>query len=429
MHLGGGKLIHRAIVAALVTSVALTACGQTAEPPASAGYRLFLLEGLDNFGARVTVRDSGTGKIERELPAGTPSPDWSRYYTITHLNGSTQVTAVDPRSGRTLDQLTIPSGYNLTNLGFQGPAVGLSPNGQWLVLTGSKSYADGKPYTTFVVGQSSLAEPFKQVRVPGDMTFDALSNDGQSLYLIETMGAIGHYQVRLFNVGSQSLAMQPVVDKREPTEPMNGVRGESLPAADANYVFTVYARNEGPFIHALPLDQPVAWCIELPTSSASNWDEQFHWSLAANSDNSKLYAVNGSSGVIAEMSPASLPKISRIVRFNPNSQSLRPAGSVVQASARGLAIGGAVLSSDGRTLFALGQSGILAIETATLRVRARYLEEHDILSLRLSADGKWLYGADRGNRVLQIDPQTGLVAGDVMGVDNPWAVLFATSKS
>jgi hypothetical protein len=416
---------HRLVTLLLVSSALLTACGSSGPPRAATGYRLFLEEGLDNAGARITVRQSGSSEMERVLPAGTPAQDWSRYYTITHLNGSSQLAALEPASGRTLAQREVPAGYALPGLGFQGPSIGLSPNGRWIALAGSKTVAEGKSYTSFLVGASSLDQSFKALRVPGDMMFDALSNDGRHLYLVETMGEQGHYRVRLYDVASQSLAAQPVVDKREPAEPMNGIRGDSLPAAAANYVFTVYARNEGPFIHALPLDQPVAWCIDLPTTHAGNWDEQFQWSLVTNSDDSRLYAVNPASGLIAEMSTRNLPKVNRTAQVALNSKS-GGEGGVLTAEAKGLAIGGAAVSSDGRTLFALGSTGIVAIDTQSLKMRARYLDGEDIVSIRLSGDGKWLYAADSGaNKILQINPQTGALAGEVTGVDHPWAVLFA----
>jgi hypothetical protein len=243
------------------------------------------------------------------------------------------------------------------------------------------------------------------------------------------MGDANHYQVRLLDVPSGTLVEHPVVDKREPGEPMNGIRGDSLADPQAQYVFTVYAREAGPFIHALPLDQPFAWCVDLPAKSASDMEEQFHWSLAFNHQRSILYAINGSSGRIAEIVPDSLPKVERVGQLALNPSRSLLAGSVTEADAKGARIGGAAVSADGRTLFALGNTGIVAIDTASLKVRERILDGESVDSLRLSTDGQWLYAAGAAtSKVWQIDPSTGAVSGEIAGTTNPWALLWAAPK-
>src|SRR6202171_2660841 len=311
---------RRLIALLLVSFAALTACGRlNATNQTSGGYRIFLEEGFNGGSERITVRDSATGALERQLPLGTPAPDWSRYYTVTPVAASARLTALDPSSGRTLAETTIPTGFALPNLGYQGPTAGLSPNGQWLALTDNGRATSGKLVTSFLVGPSSLSGSFTTVRLIGDFGFDALSNNGQSLYLIERMGDPNHYQVRLLDVASKTLVAQPIADKREPREPMNGIRGDSVADASGQYVFTVYAREAGPFIHALPLDQAFAWCVDLPARSASDMEEQFHWSLAFNQTGAILHAVNSCSGRVAEIDPASLPKGGRTAQLAMNS--------------------------------------------------------------------------------------------------------------
>src|SRR5256885_3786107 len=65
------------------------------------------------------------------------------------------------------------------------------------------------------------------------------------------------------------------------------------------------------------------------------------------------------------------------------SSDLNPlAGLVTDADAKGPRIGGAALSADGRTLFAVGQTGLVAIDTATLKVRLRILSGETVDSIR-----------------------------------------------
>ncbi|HVH65788.1 MAG TPA: hypothetical protein VM674_07090, partial [Candidatus Acidoferrum sp.] len=284
----------------------------------------------------------------------------------------------------------------------------------------------GQPVSTFLVGATSLDRPFTTIRLSGDFVFDALSDHGQSLYLIQRLDGRGHYQVRLYDVGSQVLTPQPVVDKREPNEPMNGIRGDSVATTQSAYVFTVYARQAGPFIHALPLGQPFAWCLDLPSAGNPNLEEQFHWSLAISRDGSRLYAVNGANGLVSAIDATSQPPRVRNGKIALASGLPLPAFLVTDADAKGALIGGAALSRDERTIFAVTPSGVAAIDSSTLEVRARYLDGHSIASITVSTDGKWLYAGDTGADVVwQIDAQSGRVAGEIKDVINPWAILWA----
>src|SRR5256884_392938 len=239
MSLGGAIMSRRLIALLILTISILTACGRaTATHPAAPGYLIFLEGGFSNSGESVKVLDSSTGTVVRELPIGTPASDWSRYYIVTQLTGSAQLKAIDPASGRTIAQATVPAGYDLPNIAFQGPTAGISPNGQWLALTKSSPSV-----TNFLVGSSSRGDSFKTIRVNGDFVFDALSNDGNSLYLIQKMKDPNHYQVRLYDVAAGALRPQPLADKREQNEPMNGNRRDSPPDPDGNHLYTVDLRD------------------------------------------------------------------------------------------------------------------------------------------------------------------------------------------
>jgi hypothetical protein len=420
--------MSRRLIALLILTVSiLAACGRSSSThPATAGYLVFLEGGFPNT-ETVKVLDSGTGTVVRELPLGTPASDWSRYYIVTPLTGNAQLKAIDPVSGRTIAQTTIPAGYGLPPIAFQGPTTGLSPNGQWLALT-SQARAAAAVTTNFLVGSSSLADSFKTIQVKGDFVFDALSNDGKSLYLIQKMGDPNHYQVRLYDVSTSFLAPQPVVDKREPNEPMNGIRGDSATDPAGNHVYTVYVRVAGPFIHALPLGQPFAFCVDLPSKNPRNLELQFHWALAISRDGSSVYAANAALGTVAVMTAGQPPRIVRTAPVALSHAGDLLAGLVVSADAKGPQIGGAALTADGRTLFTFGETGVLAVDTASLKVRGHFLDPWRPDTMRLSSDGKWLYVAEASeNKLWQIDPVSGAVA-EVKGTTHAWALLWAQPK-
>src|SRR4029077_19283481 len=102
---------------------------------------------------------------------------------------------------------------------------------------------------------------------------------------------------------------------------------------------------------------------------------------------------------------------------------------VTEADAKGARIGGAVVSADGPTFFSFSTPRIVAIDTASLKVRQRILDGVSVDSLRLSSDGQWLYAAGTASsKIWQINPSTGAVVGEIAGSTNPWALLWAASS-
>jgi DNA-binding beta-propeller fold protein YncE len=422
--------------AALIPFLALltVACGQTTakstsspSPAVSDKYQLVLAESFNGGQSHLTVRDAATGKLLRRLPNGTPAPDWSRLYSTEWLvNSAARLLVTDPQNGQAVATTTIARGFDLPMLS-EAVASGISPNGKWLTLA-RQTNAGANFHSEFSIGPSDLSQPFTNIGLDGNFEFDAISNDGKSLYLIQRLDDQGKYQVRLYNVGV-GLSTALIIDKREPNEPMYGIRGDSVATADGSYQLTVYARDGGPFIHALPLGLGFAWCVDLPDGAPGDMESQFHWSLALSHDGSTLYAVNGATGSIAQLSvtnQSSPPSVIRKAQFSVNKPTAL--GLITEAEAKGAPIGGVALSADGRTLFAVAGTGIVAIDTATLKVRARYLQDHAIPSIRLSSDGKWLYAtAPEAGTVWQLDPATGSVVHQVKGLDNPWAVLWVSA--
>src|SRR5204862_6076487 len=127
---------------------------------------------------------------------------------------------------------------------------------------------------------------------------------------------------------------------------------------NGNQVFTVYVRDGGPFIHALPLlNQPFAWCVDLPSKTGSDMGQQFQWSLAIGRQGGAVYVVNTSLGMVAEMTTGNPPTIARTksVALNPGGNQL--AALVTDVEAKGHRICGAALAADCRTLFAVVETG------------------------------------------------------------------------
>ncbi len=373
------------------------------EPVAKAGDRVYVSadDGL-------LVVDGTSGKVEQSLPNGVPSPDWSTLYTVERSLGRTTVQALDVASGEVLREVSVEGSYQLPVLGI-GPAApaGLSPNGEWLALQhlGGSSPPDD---SHFVVLDTAFTQTPHRLDLDGSLHFDALSNDGRSLYLIEDVNAsrydlstlfITQYHVRVYDVGQGALDPGLIADKRSGGTVMTGSRMAAVNARDGQWVFSLYLNAEhGPFVHALNLDTRAATCIFLPTDGHEDMEKQLLWSIALAPDGRTLYAVNGALDLVAEIDTAQLSvrrtaELGRPEARQPGLLQRLSEWLVPTVHAKRLLMGGLAVAPDGRTLYAVGESGVLEISTADLSLRATHLEGMAPNSLALSPDGRRLYMA------------------------------------
>ena len=159
---------------------------------------------------------------------------------------------------------------------------------------------------------------------------------------------------------------------------MQGTRLASIPSLGGDWLYSLYiSRGNGPFIHALNLDAPVAICIDLPKTGQEDVEKQLLWSLAFNKDRSRLYAVNGALNLVTEMAVSDgVPQVQRTATIAALTAGAGPRTGIAElfaapvAEAKRLLSGGAVLSPDGKTLFAIGEQGLLAVDTKDLSLAA-----------------------------------------------------------
>lgn len=371
-------------------AVLVAACGRAPGGPVASGdYKLY--EAVSDR-SQIAVIDARSHNIERWLELGAPAPDWKRLYSIA----GTSLNAVDPLTGAAVGSLQLPGYYHLPSVTMSGMPGGLSQNGAYIVVESFEDTPNGPPSAShFLVINTSLNSSPKRVDLKGYYAFDAISNEGGRLYLIE-YATRTDYRVRYYDVGAGQMYPNVIVDKANPSEAMNGVKLSGVPSHDGGYLYSVYARETGSsFIHALDLSgSPFAFCIDLPGSGYSSGDVAgpFHWSLAMTADGSHLYAANGVLGVVSEIKTDtnnSVPGVARSVHIDSGKTVASIFAQDVQAKEFGA--NAAVVSLDGKTLVTSGSSGIVWIDTAGLRVSAHALDNWNVWSLTLSPDGKLLY--------------------------------------
>lgn len=411
---------------------------RTAGPAATAAApkvndRLYVRTGQ---GDHVIVFDTADKAPRRELPSVAPAGDWSVVYAVIYGGGKTTVRAIDAATGRTLRELKLSGNYALPAIGMDGTPGGLAPNGRWLALTAVPGAADRRGSdgmlvrSRFLVLSTAFDGTPKPIEIEGDFWFDALSNDGSSLYLIENLAYTreGRYQVRAYNVQAGTLDPQVIVAKGA-TQIMQGVRQMAIASPTGEWLYSLYLRNaNGPFIHALNLQSRFAVCIELPKQDTGDWEKQLFWAMAMAPEGNAVYVANGALGVVAEMDPSEF-RVKRTAMLPAALATKTPLAALAglllpAAEAKGIPAGGAVLSPDGATLWTVAPKGLVAINTRDLSVRGRYLQETAFQSIALSADGSRLYATSpQWGMIMLLDARTGVKLEDINSVGNPWTIL------
>jgi hypothetical protein len=407
-----------------------------AAPAALAGDRLYIRDSDGGDHQHLSILDSGRGMREHTLPLGVASPDWSTLYAAQTSSSAgrntTKLQAIDVKTGQPIRETTIDGSYALPRVGLDGTLGGLSPDGRWIVLQAEPAKEQGRLRSHLVVLDSAFARPPRGVDLDGDFWFDAIGNSGDKLYLLEYTSAESRekYQVRAYNLSARLLDPQVVVAKGE-SAVMRGTRLASIPSPGGDWLYSLYmSQGNGPFIHVLNLDQQFAICVDLPKTGQEDLEKQLLWSLALNKDKTRVYAVNGALNLVTEMVVNDgVPQVQRTATIPAPTAAASGIAAPV-AEAKRLLSGGAVLSPDGKTLFAIGGQGLLAINTKDLSLRGRYLADWTFDSIALSADGSRLYAVSaEQDKIVQIDAASGRVAAEIAGAAYPASVLRVEARN
>jgi hypothetical protein len=397
----GGMKVARAFAVLFLT--AACAGGPTQAPHASGHVRLF-----EATSSEIAVIDSVTHFAVLHLPLGVASADWQHLYSIR----GTALVETDPSSGVTSTTLQLPGAYQLPPATSSGLPGGISPNGYWLVAQAFDGAA-----TRFVIVSTAEMRIVHTANLTGHFNFDAISDDGQRLYLIQYLNGREYY-VRLFNVLPATLDENIVVDKSDGGQSMTGLRLSGIATPGGSWLFSMYVReSDNPFIHVLSLDGPFAFCLDLPGSGYASSDAERHWSIAMDRTGDSLYAINAATGVVAQIDSSQ--------QFNPQ---VKRTANIAGGRPSDVGSNAAVLSPDGRWLIAAGSSGVVWIDTTTLAVRMQALTSWRSWSLGLSPDGSEVYAVSVSGQVAGLETATGRVMSAFdTGVGRPMALIRVAS--
>jgi hypothetical protein len=353
-----------------------------------------------------------------DLPTGVPAvDDWGRIFTAAPAGGKTTIRDVTVQTGMPGPEVVIDGTWQLPTVGPDPLPVGLSSDGSALVLVEARPRAGSTPRvsTRFaVLSAVPLQGPARIITLPGSYDYDAMSPDGSMLYVVQHLdtAAGGKYQVRSVNATTGELTDGVIADKRNIEEQMAGYPLAQVRRPDG-LVLTLYQGTDFAFIHALNTVEGWAVCIDLPARGRDDAMAAADWGLAPSPDGRSVYAVNATLGLVGDVDPAQLG-LRRSVSVKP----LASSGIVLakfghqESGPTGRRV---VVGPDGKTIYAAGAGGIMALDSSTLKVTAAFAEGRAVDALAVTPDGGTLYTLLHDGHIARINAATGALLGTVPG--------------
>ena len=234
----------------LATSIALGLCAAILRTPtASASGGPAILGGTYGAGGvtapgsdyRYATVDAGAGGtiVEQIRPQGGGS-------AATGASAAAGRYRRSPGSARPADSRRTAAGWRSCEPRYDSRGLSASPSEFLLVDTRS-------------------LEPARRIELDGIYSFDAISPDGRSIYLVEYADARDplDYRVRRYDVAAGEFRGGAIVDPDEPDEKMTGQPLSRVYSPDGSWAYTLYGGGSETFVHALDTAHGTAQCIDL----------------------------------------------------------------------------------------------------------------------------------------------------------------------
>jgi hypothetical protein len=189
----------------------------------------------------------------------------SRYVTMPATANGTVVARVRRFGGQVLRSRLLVGTFTIPAVAYDRSAGGLSGDRRRLVLIEPRQ-SFPRQETTLLVLNAPTLETRATVHLNGDFSFDAVSPDGQRLFLIQytSPSDATRYLVRAYDIRSARLLSQPIVDPHERGDKMRGNPLSRATSSDGRWAYTLYDGAGGaPFVHALDTVHTTARCIDL----------------------------------------------------------------------------------------------------------------------------------------------------------------------
>jgi hypothetical protein len=202
--------------------------------------------------------------------SGVVTTDGARYVTMANA-GQTVVARVAQRGGGVLMWRAFPGTFTIPAVAYDGSAGGLSADGETLALIEPRQ-SFPRAQTRFLILRRGLA-PRGLVSLKGDFSFDAISPNGDWLYLIHYTSPQDptRYLVQRYDLRSWRLSAASIIDPSAPGDKMRGNPVTRATSADGRWAYTLYdGAGAIPFVHALDTVAGSAHCIDLESLSRTD---------------------------------------------------------------------------------------------------------------------------------------------------------------
>jgi hypothetical protein len=242
---------------------------------------------------------------------GTASPDGLLHYVTLPMLKQTVVTKMSAE-GSVLKFRTLPGVWGIPLVAFDGSTGGLSAYGRILVLA-QPPIGRMRHVSRFPVLETTNLRLVDLVTLEGSFSFDAVSPDGSTLYLIEHVNRkdVAEYQVRAYDLAEDRLLPYVIRDHRSNQAEMYGYPMSRTTSSDGRWAYTLYQGSHHSFVHALDTVARKAVCIDLPMDTPPEYVADARLALGPNGENLTVDSrVGGILAVIDTEKLALRPRVS-----------------------------------------------------------------------------------------------------------------------
>lgn len=226
--------------------------------------------------------------VDQTYGAGVVSADGHSRFVALPAGERTLVMRISTADGEVTSSTVATDDYTVPAIAVDGTASGISANGETLALINPRQTFPRSTTSFRIYDAEKLRRDPLELELQGDFSFDALSPDGETMYLIEYTDPRdpGAYQVRSFDLATRKLEPDPLLDSEEDPDEMRGLPMTRATSLDGGWEYTLYdGGGAHPFIHALDVVEGTTVCIDLDMLKPK---ETFGASLESTADGSAI---------------------------------------------------------------------------------------------------------------------------------------------
>jgi hypothetical protein len=196
---------------------------------------------------------------------GVGPPDGHVRYVTVPAGSSTWLQRRSP-GGRVLEANRVHGRFSVPVVAYDGATAGISSDAKTLVLIRPRT-AFPQASTTLAIVTARRLRIRSLLHLRGDFSFDAISPDGRTIFLIQYTSRVDptRYRVRALDALTGRLQPRDVVDPHEGADAMRGYPLARATSLDGRWAYTLYDGGGHPFVHALDTVGRRARCLDLPS--------------------------------------------------------------------------------------------------------------------------------------------------------------------